>query len=581
MAKLRKVIVLGLDGLDPRLTRDLLARNELPQLRRLAAMGGFSTVRTTSPAQTPVAWSTFATGTNPGGHGIFDFLRRDPDTYLPDLALTRYEQRRPFLSPQVTNQRGGTPLWEVLSDSGVPSVVLRCPCTYPPDTIRGRMLSEMGVPDLRGSLGTSTTYTSGSAAKREDGEQVFRVRVDADDSVCTHLIGPRDPKTQTNLRCRITVKLHPGTPEVTLLSNGPPSALTLRVGEWSDWLHVGFKVGLLRSVKGMVRFFLSSLEPHFELYASPINFDPDAPMFPISSPPSYAKQLAKDVGAFYTTGMVEDHDGLSSGRLDEQAYLNQCDLALIERSNMMQHELDRFDEGFLFCLFDTPDRIQHMFWRFREPEHPANRGKCSTEMTDVVDSCYRRADEIVGDVLEQVDDQTLFVVLSDHGFSSFQRGVNLNTWLYDNGFLALKSGACPGDEEGDLFRHVDWHRTRAYALGLGGIYLNRKGRERDGIVTTEEVGPLSLGITEALTGLVDTTRQATAVRTVSTRPDRRRPCEPCRHASSSTRDRTSTEHRTFSSTSLKNTGRRGVRRLGGLHESNSRITSRSGGGTTS
>ncbi len=114
-AALKKVLVIGLDGLEPTIVEQMLAAGQLPHLDRLRAQGGFSRVATTTPAQTPVAWSTFATGTNPGGHGIFDFIRRDPRTYLPDLALNRYESRGAFLPPRAVNLRHGTPVWEVLS----------------------------------------------------------------------------------------------------------------------------------------------------------------------------------------------------------------------------------------------------------------------------------------------------------------------------------------------------------------------------------------------------------------------------------------------------------------------------------
>ena len=259
----------------------------------------------------------------------------------------------------------------------------------------------------------------------------------------------------------------------------------MRQGEWSDWLRVKFKVGLLQSIRGMVRFYLVSCEPELALYASPVNFDPHSPLFPISDPPEYAGELARRIGLYYTTGMVEDHAGLNNERISEQAYLDQCEIVWRERETMMLDELEAFKEGFFYCLFDTPDRIQHLFWRFTEPDHPANHGVApSAEFARVIDDCYRRCDAIVGKALEFSDDETLFIALSDHGFNSFRRGVHLNTWLYDNGFLALRDGVRPGEAAGDLLRQVDWGRTKAYAVGLGGIYLNLKGREEQGIVAS-------------------------------------------------------------------------------------------------
>ncbi|MFN2399275.1 MAG: alkaline phosphatase family protein [Gemmatimonadaceae bacterium] len=515
----RKVIVIGLDGLEPKIVEPMLAAGELPNLARLRATGALTRVGTTLPAQTPVAWSTFAMGTNPGGHGIFDFIRRDPKTYLPDLALNRYEQKSSFLPPKAVNLRRGTTVWEVLSAAGIPSTVVRCPCTYPPDSFKGRMLSGMGVPDLRGGLGTSTFYSSGQGVAAGESESVVPVRVVSGEPIRTRLTGPRNPKSGADLTSDLIIEVDRPGKKVVVRSDGHPKALEVREGAWSDWLRVKFKSGLLQSVSGMVRFHLVGLDPLFELYASPVNFDPAAPLFPISSPWEFSTELSRELGTFYTTGMVEDHTGLSNGRFGETAYLDQCSQVMAERERMLQYELSRFDQGFLFCLFDTPDRIQHMFWRFREPEHPANKGAVPAGMERVIEDHYRQCDAIVGNALEHADDGTLFIVLSDHGFNSFQRGVHLNSWLHDNGLLALRDGAKPGEGAGDFLRSVDWQRTKAYALGLGSIYLNLEGRERDGVVKRGDAQAVEKEIARGLTGMVDPERGSVAIRGVTSRDE--------------------------------------------------------------
>ncbi|PWT82032.1 MAG: phosphodiesterase, partial [Acidobacteria bacterium] len=406
---MKKVIVIGMDGFEPKVVEPLLNDGQLPNLAKLREQGGFSRIRTTYPAQTPVAWSTFATSTNPGGHGIFDFIRRDPKTYLPDISMTRYERRNAYLPPKAVNLRRGTPFWELLSKAGISSSIVRFPCTYPPDNIRGRMLAGMGVPDLRGGLGTSTFYTSEDEVHAEESENVVQVQPTNERRFKTHLIGPRNPKTGTDIHFEITVEIDDVARKIKIISEGQPKVLELREGEWSDWLRVKFNVGLLQSIKGMVRFHLVQISPVFEVYASPVNFDPDAPLFPISSPPEYARQLAREIGTFYTTGMVEDHGGLNNGRFGEEAYLAQCEDALRERERMMVHELDRMDAGFFFCLFDTPDRVQHMFWRFGE-QHPANHEPIRPEMKRVVEDHYRICDQVIGKALERADDQTLVIV---------------------------------------------------------------------------------------------------------------------------------------------------------------------------
>lgn len=513
-----QVVVVGLDGFDPKILGALLDAGELPHFARLRTLGGFAPLATTLPAQTPVAFSTFATGTNPGGHGIYDFVRRDPRTYLPDLGLNRYEQKNPFVPPKAVNLRHGVTIWDLLRDAGVPASVIRCPCTYPADQVIGNVLSGMGVPDVRGGLGTSTFFTSDPTVKAEESENVVHVTPGAGGRISTHLIGPRNPKTKGDLTFEFDVEVRPADGCVVIRSGGDPAEMTVKVGEWSPWLKVKFKSGLLSSVRGMVRLLPVRLEPVFQLYASPVNFVPSAPLFPISHPPEYARLLEERIGAFYTTGMVEDHGGLQNGRFDERAYLAQCGQVMREREQMLQIELNRRAGGLVFCLFDTPDRVQHMFWRFREPQHPANRAGMAAGMERVIEDQYRHCDALVGRLLGQIDDRTLLVVMSDHGCTSFQRGFHVNTWLHDRGFLALKPGVRPGNA-GEMFANVDWSRTKAYSIGLGSIYLNLKGREGQGVVDPSDAPAVARAIADGMTGLVDPERGEIAIRGVALRDD--------------------------------------------------------------
>jgi predicted AlkP superfamily phosphohydrolase/phosphomutase len=509
---MKKVIVIGLDGFEPKIAEAMLVRGELPNLQKLREQGAYSRLKTTPSAQTPVAWSTFSTGTNPGGHGIFDFLTRDTKTYLPIMALSRYEQKNAFVLPKVVNMRRGTPFWDLLSAKEVQSTILRIPCAYPPDKVKGRLLSGVGVPDLRGGFGTSTFYSTCTDLSGESSEKVVAVSV-KDGKIATHVIGPRDPKTKSDHKFDIQIQLDRPNHKIIITSQGQPEKLEVQLGKWSKWLKVRFKVGMMQSVAGIMRFNLRQLDPEFELYASPINFETEEPLFPISSPQEYAHDLALKIGRYYTVGMAEDHDGLNNERFDEAAYLDQCRIVLRERRKMMEFELGRLEKGFFFCLFDTPDRLAHMFWRFTEPNHPANQGEDVSRYAHVIEEHYRECDEIVGEAMKYADEDTLFIVLSDHGMNSFQRGLNLNTWLYENGFLALKAGSRPG-ESGDFFQNVDWDQTKAFSMGLGCIFLNVKGREANGILKDGEAESVREGIVSGLTGLVDSDCGQVAVRSV-------------------------------------------------------------------
>ena len=501
---IRKVVVIGLDGLEPTLVEPMLARGDLPNLARLAGDAGVARVATTAPAQTPVAWSTFATGLNPGGHGVFDFLRRDPKAYRIDSGLNHYEQKSALLPPKAVNRRRGETIWDRLSALGVPSTILRCPCTYPPDRIRGSLLAGMGVPDLRGGFGTSTYYTAEPGASPREAENVVALADDGRSAIATHLLGPRNAKARDGLRFDLELvrAAEPGV--LTIRSAGEPRELHVREGEWSGWLRAKFKVGALQSAHGIVRFLLIRRDPSVVLYASPIQFDPAAPLFPISSPPEFARDLAGDIGRFHTAGFVEDHNGLINERISEDQFLAQCDDAWRERRAMMERELARLDSGLFYCLFDTPDRVQHMLWRFREPDHPANRGRPPRpDLATAIEDHYRRGDEVVGQALDHVDDRTLLIVLSDHGFGSFRRQFHLNSWLHREGLLAFKPGLAPGDGAGEFLQGIDWDRTRAYAMGLSGLFLNLQGREGRGTVRVEEADALRTAIAAKLTGVRD------------------------------------------------------------------------------
>jgi predicted AlkP superfamily phosphohydrolase/phosphomutase len=511
----RKVVVVGLDGLEPSITEAMMLRGELPTLAGLRQRGGYARMATTLPAQTPVAWSSFAVGANPGAHGIFDFLHRDLATYRPDVGLYRYEQKSRFLPPRAVNLRGGTPLWSRLTDAGIRATVLRHPCTYPPDTLRGRMLAGVGVPDIRGGFGAPSYYTDEETTPAGDGEHLVVMARGTGGRTSLPLRGPKGPGGE-DVTLALSLHVDEAGGEVTIAGDGIRD-LSVQEGRWSDWLPVRFKMGKLQTVRGMVRFHLVSVSP-LRLHATPIHFDPDAPVFPVSHPWDYAAELRRELGPYHTIGMAEEHAGLNNGRISEEAFLAQCDEVVAERRAMLHYELDRLDEGFVFCLFDTPDRIQHMFWRYRDPEHPANGGeRPDPDRTRVLEDHYRVCDGIVGEVLERAGEDTLVMVASDHGFTDFRRALHLNSWLHRNGFLALKHGVQPGDAAGDLLMSVDWGRTRAFGLGMAGIYLNLKDREADGIVDPSEAELVKADVARRLAGLRDPANGAVAVRAVHRR----------------------------------------------------------------
>jgi predicted AlkP superfamily phosphohydrolase/phosphomutase len=439
-----------------------------------------------------VAWASFATGGNPGRHGLFDFLRRDPSTYLPELALFDVEELKPVfkLGPlqwppsasRMRSPRRGVPFWALTSEARIPTVILRVPMTFPPDRVHGRMLSGLGVPDLRGTQGTFSAYTTEPAeAGKAMGGEIFHVQFGSA-TVSTHLVGPRNTLKpgQPDVTVPFTIEVHRDNPHATIRLQG--ESFDLGVGQWSDWKRVDFALNRWTHVPGICRFYLGEVDPHLKLYVSPINFDPRKPAFPISHPPDYAEELADEIGLYHTLGQAEDTWSLNEGQVSDETFLAQCEQVIQEREAMLLYELERYEGGLFVTVFDTPDRIQHMFWRFEDPGHPLYDAAQAERHREVFARLYRSMDRILGKVMERIDADTTLIVLSDHGFSQFRRAVHLNRWLVDEGFMTLKPASGDAKGSSEFFANVDWSRTKAYAVGLAGVYVNLQGRERLGLV---------------------------------------------------------------------------------------------------
>ena len=475
----KRIIVLGIDGMDPK----FLERHwdQLPNLDRLRREGDFKPLATTIPPQSPVAWSSVITGLDPGGHGIYDFVHRDPYSRLPfsSMAETTDAARTleigdwviPLSSAEVKQTRRGEAFWPLLTKAGVPAGIIRMPANFPPAGEGARSLSGMGTPDMHGTYGEFAFYTDDP--KRESGKvsggeivrlPVFRHHVELE------IKGPVNSflKDQPVTTVALTVNRDPSEPVVRFDLAG--ESFILKEGEWSGWLKASFPlIGDLQSASGIFRVFLRQVRPRFELYVTPINIDPTSAALPISTPVSYSAELADAIGLFYTQGMAEDTSAYRQGALSLDEFMEQSHSVLDETRRMLRYELSQFQSGLLFFYVSSVDQNSHMLW-----------GQHDDKLLEI----YRETDEMVGEAMELIDDETTLIVMSDHGFERFDRSVNLNTLLLRTGFLALDDPRNTGDEE--LFRHVDWSRTRAYAMGINSLYINRLGREEGGIVAEGE-----------------------------------------------------------------------------------------------
>ncbi len=488
----QKLIILGIDGMDPQLLKEFMAEGRMPNFSALARQGSFRLLTTSIPPQSPVAWSNLITGMNAGGHGIFDFIHRDPKTLQPYFSASRVEPPKhgihlgnwviPLGGGRAEQLRQGKAFWETLDDYGVPSTIFRMPSNFPPVKSNARSLSGMGTPDLRGTYGTFSFYTDDpmTTAGTVEGGQIIPVSVE-NAQVSASLIGPDNTfrKGSPPALEPFTVSVDPT--EAVAKFTVQDRSFVLREGEWSDWVHIQFQlIPLIGNVKGICRFYLKQAHPRFELYVSPINIDPADPALPLSTPKNYSRELTEETDDFYTQGISEDTKALSAGVLDDQEYLEQARTVLAEHRRIFDAEFPKFHSGLFFFYFSSLDLNSHMFWRLIDPQHPEYDAAQAAKYGPALPEFYQQIDQVLGEVMQRMDKNTTLLVLSDHGFAPYYVSFNLNTWLLQNGYITLKS--TPNPDQSQAFADVDWSRTRAYGLGLNGLYLNLRGRERGGIV---------------------------------------------------------------------------------------------------
>ena len=526
-SSINKLVIIGLDGMEPTLVEKYMSEGNLPNLSKLKKRGTYAKLQTTTPAISPVAWSSFMTGSNPSKHNIFDFLSRDPKSYLPDLSSARIGKPKKILSlgkyniplskPEIKGLRKSIPFWKILGQKGIFSTILRVPITFPPEKFSGHLLSGMCTPDLKGSQGTFSFYTSDKdKIKKREGGINIPVSINGD-KIETYISGPENNllKKEEEIRLPLRITIDKNKDEALLEVSG--QKFKLKKQTFSEWIKLTFRPGLRMKIKAICRFYISRIHPHFEMYLTPLNIDPEKPALPLSQPFIYSIYLAKLLGSFITLGEANDTWALNEGTLSEKAFLELTYSNHKEWEKMLFNAINKTKKGLVTCVFETTDSIQHMFWRYLDKNHPALESGEAKMSSKVIEDLYQKMDELVGKVLEKTNEKGVLIIMSDHGFKSFRRGVNLNSWLYLNGYLSLKEGKKESDE---WFKDVDWESTKAYALGLGGVYINQKGREAKGTIRAgEETKALKRELIEKLNGLKDEEKNAVAINKVFDRDE--------------------------------------------------------------
>ncbi len=519
----QKLVILGFDGMDPHLLAKWMAEGKLPNISALAKQGGFYPLQTTHSPESPTAWASFATGVNAGKHNIYDFLVRDTNTYLPDLGMVERTPPKflfnyiPRSKPQLKSTRGGTSFWVTAGRSGVRSDMLTVPVTFPPENVdNGELLSGLPLPDIRGTMGTFSYYATDLSRYEQGNTEMGGIlsRLVFDGDVATaDLEGPPNPivrqqiegirrkgptlsdadKTQLaelqavqDVRLPFTIHWDRAGKRAAIDIDG--QHLSLEPGKWTPWIDLTFKVNLLVRVHGMAQLLLLNAGSELQLFVSPVNFEPDDPPVPMSSPASFAGDLYKAVGNYRTLGWAEETWALNEGRMDEKTFMDDLMVAFDDRARVILNRVDQKDWDLLVGVIESTDRVQHMMWRLIDPKHPLYDATLAAQYGDSIERVYRRADQFVGEVVKRVGPGVPVMIVSDHGFHSWRKAVNLDTWLVQNGYMVMK-GQSTDKKLSDLFgggtfwENVDWSRTRAYAMGIGQIYFNLRGRESQGVVS--------------------------------------------------------------------------------------------------
>ena len=556
-----KLVIIGFDGLDPDLVQQYVDDGHMPAFKRVMTGGGIFPLETTVSPESPTAWASFATGVNPGKHNIYDFLVRDTTTYLPDLGMVRREPPQflfdwiPVRRPKVVSMRGGTSFWMTAGQAGVRSSLLTVPITFPPEDVpNGELLSGLPLPDLRGTMGTFY-YFATDLSRYEEGNTEFggilRRLVFEGNTARSVLVGPPNPIIRPKIQAirhkgplsdadRTTVAELEAQEDVTLplsvtWTRGSKSAtvqlagqsITLTEGAWSKWIDLEFRVNVFVKLRGMAQLLLLDAGQELKLYMSPINFKPDAPPVPMSSPASFAADLYKRLGPYRTLGWAEATWPLVEGRIDEAIFMDDLYKAFDDRAQVILDRVSHRNWDLLVGVIESTDRVQHMMYRLIDPAHPMYDAALAAKYGDAIRAVYRRADQFVAQVMEIVEPGTTIMIVSDHGFHSWRKSVNVNTWLVQEGYMTLV-GQTPGAKKlddlfgaGEFWENVDWSRTRAYAMGLGQIYFNLRGREARGIVSPgQEYTALANELAAKLkASLVDPDTRQPIVRAVYKRDD--------------------------------------------------------------
>jgi len=499
----KKIIVIGIDGMDPCLSEKMMNAGKLPNFAGLRKMSGFRMLGTSIPPLSPVAWANFINGAGPGSHGIFDFIHRHPEKqYAPFFGMSETVAGQGYWEvgdhklqldfwpfnhkpPATLLRRQGIPFWDYLDRAGIYSTFYDLPSNYPPSPSKygyHQCLSGLGTPDMLGGYGTYQHFAEDGPVrtKHESGGKRSMLFFE-NETAGAKLLGPSNTLLKKPRPVTIDFFVHRDKQARAAVIEIQKHKILLKEGQWSHWIKLDFELSTPsfipdKHVSGICRFYLQEVTPNFRLYVSPINSDPSDSALQITEPPEFIKEISDGLGLFPTLGMQEAYNAVKNKVFTDAEYAEQANYVLKERLNLLQYALENYDDGLLFFYFSSTDLQAHIFWWDSGEKHPTRTASDVKKNFGHIKGIYRKLDSVLGDILKRYGEQATIIVMSDHGFANFKRQFNLNSWLRENGYLF------PSDST-SIMSDADWSRTKAYGLGVNGLYLNLQGRERYGIVS--------------------------------------------------------------------------------------------------
>ena len=465
-----RTILLGLDAFDPGIFEKLNEQGRMPNLEKYVKAGNYARFSVSNPPQSEVSWTSIATGVDPGVHGMFDFVIRNSATYSlsPSLLPTKTD----LLGTQFVPPFSARTLFEQATINGYPASVLWWPATFPARLeLPVQTIPGLGTPDIQGRLGVGAVYSP----DRSLADPKLKTPVE--------LLEEHGKGRYSGILKGPSQRTRGGSKEIALefqleLNNEKTGRLTfvktsidLVAGQWTPIFEVSFKAGFMVSIQAITRAILTQAEPEPRLYFLPLQIHPLHSPYRYATPPGFVRETWNGYGPFLTLGWPQDTTGLEEGWINDEQFITLCQSIDDTREKIFFHHLSKFQEGVLANVFDTLDRLQHMFLQDRP---------------DVVEAWYLRLDALVGRADASMNgskkEKARLLVLSDHGFARFDHKVHLNRWLVENHYLTLNNDEQPSDLSG-----VDWSRSQAYAIGLNSLYLNLKEREGQGSVAPDEI----------------------------------------------------------------------------------------------